>query len=443
MSRRICIDARKLADFGIGTYIRNLLRSLAEIDGTNHYWVLVGRDGRSFVDRLGANFHAFTESSTVYSLRELGTVSWALRRLRPDVYHATHYVLPAHLPCPAVVTIHDIIHLLFPQFLKNRLALLYARLMIGRSLRLGRRIITVSQSTRDDVQDFFGVDGAALRVVYNGVDEVFRRALPADEIQAKLQRFRLRSPYLLFVGNPKPHKNVENLLRAYARALELAPGDTTLACVGDRDGESARLHYLCRSLGIAERVAFLGHVPDDDLPALYQGALAFLYPSLYEGFGLPVVEAMASGVPVITSTTAALREVAAGLRRPGQSARRRGHRQGDRALHHVARAPRGAGRQGHGAERRLRLARHRAADAGDLPRGDGRVVASVANGAYHSLRYSSHWRRRRRRAWRKDSQRCATTGSPPPSSTSPSRSPGPTPPPPRGAPCGASPRSVT
>ena len=96
----------------------------------------------------------------MYSLRELGTVSWALRRLRPDLYHATHYVLPAHLPCPAVVTIHDIIHLLFPQFLKNRLALLYARLMIGRSLRVGRRIITVSQSTRDDVQDFFGVDGA-------------------------------------------------------------------------------------------------------------------------------------------------------------------------------------------------------------------------------------------------------------------------------------------
>jgi alpha-1,3-rhamnosyl/mannosyltransferase len=312
MSRRICIDARKLADFGIGTYIRNLLRSLAEIDRTNHYWVLVARDGRSFVDRLGSNFHAFIESSAVYSLRELGTVSWALRRLRPDVYHATHYVLPAHLPCPAVVTIHDIIHLLFPQFLKNRLALLYARLMIGRSLRLGRRIITVSESTRDDVQDFFGIGGSALRVVYNGVDEVFRRALPAEEIQAKLQRFRLRAPYLLFVGNPKPHKNVENLLRAYARALELAPGDTTLACVGDRDGESARLHFLCRSLGIAERVAFLGHVAEDDLPALYQGALAFLYPSLYEGFGLPVVEAMASGVPVITSTSAALREVASG-----------------------------------------------------------------------------------------------------------------------------------
>jgi glycosyltransferase involved in cell wall biosynthesis len=86
----------------------------------------------------------------------------------------------------------------------------------------------------------------------------------------------------------------------------------TLACVGDRDGESARLRYLCRSLGVAERVAFLGHVADDDLPALYQGALAFLYPSLYEGFGLPVVEAMASGVPVITSATSALREVAEG-----------------------------------------------------------------------------------------------------------------------------------
>src|SRR5262245_43658209 len=89
MSRRICIDARKLADFGIGTYIRNLLRSLAEIDRTNHYWILVGRDHRAFVERLGRNFHAFTETSSVYSMRELATVSYALRRLRPDVYHAT------------------------------------------------------------------------------------------------------------------------------------------------------------------------------------------------------------------------------------------------------------------------------------------------------------------------------------------------------------------
>jgi len=312
MSRRICIDARKLGDFGIGTYIRNLLRALAEIDHDNHYWVLVGRNGRNFVDRLGTNFHGLTESSSVYSVRELFTVSWALRRLRPDVYHATHYVLPAYLPCPAVVTIHDIIHLLYPQFLSSQLALLYARVMIARSLRLGRRIITVSATTRDDIQDFFGVDAQTLRVVYNGVDETFRRALEPEELEAKLHGFRIRRPYLLFVGNPKPHKNVDNLLRAFARALELQPSDVTLACVGDRDAESARLRYLCRSLGIAERVAFLGHVPEDALPALYQGALAFVYPSLYEGFGLPVVEAMASGTPVITSSTSALREIAEG-----------------------------------------------------------------------------------------------------------------------------------
>jgi glycosyltransferase involved in cell wall biosynthesis len=280
-------------------------------------------------------------------------------------------VLPAHLPCPAVVTIHDIIHLLFPQFLKNRLALVYARLMIGRSLRLGKRIITVSESTRDDLQDFFGVDGRDARVIYNGVDDVFRRALPADELQAKLHGFRLRRPYLLFVGNPKPHKNVENILRAYARALELAPGDTTLACVGDRDGESARLRYLCRTLGIAERVAFLGHVADDDLPALYQGALGFLYPSLYEGFGLPVVEAMASGVPVITSSSSALQEVASGSADLVNPPRRRGHREGDRAPGHLARAPRGARGQGQAAQRRLRLAGDRRTDARDLPRSHG------------------------------------------------------------------------
>ncbi len=381
MSRRICIDARKLADFGIGTYIRNLLRVAGRdrpTPTTTGSWSAA--TAASFVDRLGANFHAFTESSTVYSLRELGTVSWALRRLRPDVYHATHYVLPAHLPCPAVVTIHDIIHLLFPQFLKNRLALLYARLMIGRSLRLGRRIITVSESTRDDLQDFFGVDGRALRVVYNGVDDVFRRALPADEIQAKLQRFRLRAPTCSSSAT-RSRTRTSRTCCAPTRALSSSPPATPRS-PASAIATASRLacDYLCRSLGIAERVAFLGHVPDDDLPALYQGALAFLYPSLYEGFGLPVVEAMASGVPVITSTTAALREVAGGSRRPGQPARRRGHRQGDRALHHFARASRGARGQRYRAQRRLRLAGHRGADARDLPRGDRGLAADVDQG---------------------------------------------------------------
>lgn len=309
---RICIDARKLEDFGIGTYVRSLLTGLSEIDPVNQYWLLGGRTVSELARGLGGNFHPFSETSRVYSLKELVSVSWSLRRLRPDVYHATHYTLPARLPCPAVVTIHDIIHLLYPRFLPNRLAWLYARVMIGRSLRIGGRIIAVSENTRDDLTDFFGVGGERLRVVYNGVDEVFRRALDETEIEARLAALGVVRPYLLFVGNPKPHKNLENLVRAFARALQMAPVDIRLACVGASEGATPRLDYLGRNLGIADRVLFLGRVEAEALPALYQGALAFVHPTLYEGFGLPVVEAMASGAPVITSNNSALREIAEG-----------------------------------------------------------------------------------------------------------------------------------
>ena len=148
MAATIAIDARKIDDFGIGTYIKNLVRELGRIDRENHYVLLVGPQRQADLSALPDNFTCAIVSAPVYSLRELISLSWRLSRLRVDLYHATHYVLPAVLPCPAVVTIHDIIHLLFPDFLPSRWAYLYARHMIRRSLLLGDRILVVSRTTR-------------------------------------------------------------------------------------------------------------------------------------------------------------------------------------------------------------------------------------------------------------------------------------------------------
>ena len=134
MPSTIGIDARKLTDFGIGTYITNLIRALAEIDQENEYVLFVGLPGRDLLSDLPENFRLVFESSPVYSIRELVALSWKLFRLRLDLYHSTHYVLPAVVRCRVVVTIHDIIHLLYPEFLPNRLAFLYAQRMIHRSL---------------------------------------------------------------------------------------------------------------------------------------------------------------------------------------------------------------------------------------------------------------------------------------------------------------------
>jgi glycosyltransferase involved in cell wall biosynthesis len=312
MPSTIAIDARKLRDFGIGTYVRNLVRELAVLDRDSQYLLFVRPDYDGSLDDLPENFRLLTERSAVYSVRELVAMSWSLYRLKVDLYHATHYVLPGFVPCPTVVTIHDIIHLLFPDYLPNRLAHYYAHRMIRRSLVRGNAIIAVSQNTRDDLASYFQLGTKKIHVIYNGVEAAFRRLHSPDDLQAILDPLGLRAPYLLFVGNPKPHKNLDSTVQAYARARELADFDAPLVCVGARAGTDFKLRQRAAQLGIEGDVVVLGHVAQEALPAIYQGASLFLYPTLYEGFGLPVIEAMASGTPVITSNNSALREVAGG-----------------------------------------------------------------------------------------------------------------------------------
>jgi glycosyltransferase involved in cell wall biosynthesis len=312
MSHRIAIDARKVRDFGIGTYIRNLVGGLAEIDRENRYLLLVGPGGKEALGPLPENFELVAERSPVYSIRELGMLSWRLWRIRADLYHATHYVLPAVVPCRAVVTIHDIIHLLYPQFLPSRLAFFYAQAMIRGSLSRGDRVITVSRNTKQDLLRFFDVPADRIEAIYNGVESQFHHHLGPEDLQRWLQQLELPRPYLLFVGNPKPHKNLDLVLQAYARARSIHAFDVPLVCVGGRAEANLKIRQRAETLGIADRLVMLGHVASEALPAIYQGAMLFLYPTLYEGFGLPVVEAMASGTPVITSNTSALKEIGEG-----------------------------------------------------------------------------------------------------------------------------------
>lgn len=312
MSYNIAIDARKLSDFGIGTYIRNLIAALGDLDNDNEYFLFVGQQGSEQLDDLPENFNVVIERSPSYSTRELIAISWKLFRRKLDLYHSTHYVLPAIVPCKAVVTIHDIIHLLYPEFLPSALAFFYAQRMIRRSLSRGDRIIAVSQNTKTDLMDYFKVDGRKIRVVYSGVTRGFRRRRDDKEVSRWLEEFEIRRPYVLFVGNPKPHKNLDNVIRAYARARRIAQFDADLVCVGNRSGSDFKFRQRAEQLGVSERLRLVGHVPEEALPAIYQAATLFVFPTLYEGFGLPVIEAMASGTAVITSNTSSLKEIAEG-----------------------------------------------------------------------------------------------------------------------------------
>ena len=310
----IGIDARKLKDFGIGSYIRNLLEAVSRRPEAQRYRfrVYARLADREWMPDLPENFEIVEEDSAGYSLAELTRFAIRLFRDRLDLFHATHYVLPP-LRSRAIVTIHDIIHLLYPQFLPNRVALVYARVMIRRALARADRIITVSYNSKRDLVDYFGITPSRVDVIYNGVSSRFRPNVPFEERARVARKYGLRPPYLLFLGGEKPHKNVQNVVRAFAEARRDRPDlPHLLALAGPMPKNSARIDALIAALDVGVAIARPGLIEEDDLPGLFAGADVLLYPTLYEGFGLPVVEAMACGTPVLTSSTSALQEIAGG-----------------------------------------------------------------------------------------------------------------------------------
>ncbi len=212
---RIAIDARKWRDYGIGTYVRNLLRHLARLDQATDYVVLCHQRDRSVADELGANFEAVTDASPGYSIREQLTIPLDLRRERIDLFHEPHYVLPPLTPCRSVVTIHDCIHLRFPQYLPNRLGYAYARTSMWIATHRANRVLTVSEASKRDILEYFHIPESKIDVIYNGIDERFWSPPDADDIDRIRERYQLDGRFVLYAGNIKPHKNLERLIDAF------------------------------------------------------------------------------------------------------------------------------------------------------------------------------------------------------------------------------------
>ena len=307
---RVAIDARKLHDFGIGTYTRNLLRHLARIDHDNEYVLLCHQSDLGIGAQLGQNFRTVLERSSNYSVREQFHVPWVLHRERPDVFHAPHYVMPPAVRCRSIVTIHDCIHLMFPQYLPNRAAYLYAKASMWSAARRSQKILTVSEASKRDIIRFLNVPADKVIVVYNAIDERFGVA-PSEEVIARVrERYQLDHRFVLYVGNIKPHKNLVRLVEAFDRLRTRGFDDLTLLIIGDEISKLPALRRAVHSHKLHKRVRFLGYLPDDTLAVLYRLAGVFVFPSLYEGFGLPPLEAMACGAPVVTSNVSSLPEVA-------------------------------------------------------------------------------------------------------------------------------------
>jgi glycosyltransferase involved in cell wall biosynthesis len=315
----IVIDARYIArrQSGVGAYTQRLIGGLAAIDPVNRYTCVVAAEGPGLPVRL-PNFAAWpTRVSFEDHLRGdlwlLGYLPLRLRACGTDVYHGPAVFLPhVKLGYRTVVTIHDLVSFLFPETVPRKYSL-YMRLMTRLAARSADRVIAVSHATKQDLERILHVPPEKVVVIHEAVGPEFSVPVADATVAATVARYGLRRPYVLFVGNLEPRKNLARLIEAFAVLRRRPPGAEPrpqLVLVGARAWLHGGIFRAVQTHGLADDVVFTGYVPLEDLPRLYAGAACFAFPSLYEGFGLPVLEAMAAGAPVVAARAGSIPEIA-------------------------------------------------------------------------------------------------------------------------------------
>ena len=312
---RICIDMSPAVHQrgGIGRYAREIAAALRRIDPDGEYVGLCDRGaygrGEALPGGMALATHGLVDRAwRLYSLESHILSRPADGRLpAADLFHATDNVLPRVAGMRTVMTLHDLAFHIYPQT-HQRLNRWYLRVAMPRMLRSADAVIAVSHATAQDAVRLYGVEEERLRVIHEGVEARFRPA-GADDVARVRAAYGLPERYLLHVGTIEPRKNLLALLEAY-RMLRSQGVDCPLVLVGRRGWLSESFFAARREAGLERHVRVLGAVADGDLVALYSGAAAFVFPSLYEGFGLPVLEAMACGAPVVCADNSSLPEVA-------------------------------------------------------------------------------------------------------------------------------------
>lgn len=310
---RIGIDMRMAGTGeGIGRYVEELARHLATIDHENDYVLIFQSESASLQFTVNsANFRKVVLASKYYSWAEQTRFIWELKKLKLDLMHFTNFNYPVLYQGKFVVTIHDLIHHQFPGKKKSRFLHRAAyRFTIRSAIKKAEKVIAVSEATRQDIVRSFKVNPEKISVVYEGVDARFFNMVPSAQINEIKQKYGITGPYLLFVGVWRQYKNLPALASAFD-ILKLEQSlSHELVLAGKIDPFYPEIKNIVFKAKFARDIKALGFVPDGDLPALYQGASAFVLPSLTEGFGLIVAEAQASRVPAILSDIPVLREVA-------------------------------------------------------------------------------------------------------------------------------------
>jgi glycosyltransferase involved in cell wall biosynthesis len=312
MALRIVLDVRRVRDFGIGSYIRGLLHALAAIDAVNEYiLVALAEDVQAFAS-LPSNFRIVTyRGSDSHPLDHLAFPLF-LRRLAPTLVHIPLNQVPLFMMQPYVVTIHDMASMLFETGSGVRMQA--RRFLLRRGLLRAKRIIAVSEATRRDVRDTLGIPAERIRLAYNAPNPAFFQASAPERVRGILERYQINYPFLLYAGNIRPQKNIPRLVEAFAVAREHLSRHPVyrhlhLFIIGDEISRYPSVRRAVLQTRVEKAVRFLGFIPFEALRIFFESAALFVFPSLYEGFGLPPLEAMAAGTPVVASNVSSLPEV--------------------------------------------------------------------------------------------------------------------------------------
>ncbi len=319
---RVAIDIRRITEFGVGTYTRNAIRTLARLDHENEYFLIgipdkIGPRGRfGDIGALPPNFITVPGQPNEFSVASYLELHRVLKDNRCDLLHVPHlFWKPQGIPCPYVVTVHDLLDHMYrvnsQSAVKRSLHFQFTKRVLHRAAR----ILAVSNFSKADTVRLFNVPPEKIEVIYNAIDDSFRLGHASEaEREFIAERYQVNTPFLLYAGRISPHKNVVRIIEAFAALKnelnkEGKFEDLKLIIIGDEVSKHPDLRRACVKGGVQNDVRFLGFVPIDILRIFYDQAKIFVFPSLYEGFGLPPLEAMAHATPVVTSNTSSIPEV--------------------------------------------------------------------------------------------------------------------------------------
>ncbi|MGZ3777679.1 MAG: glycosyltransferase family 4 protein, partial [Mucilaginibacter sp.] len=309
---RIGYDAKRafLNRTGLGNYSRWLVRSMVSFYSHNSYYLYTPKikqgNGISFPEGLHSVSTVLPASNLIPALWRIAGIVKDLKRDQIELYHGLSHELPANIDksgIKSVVTVHDLIFMRFPQYFGAINRFIYGT-KLKYACRVADKIIAISERTKQDLIDLLNVSPGKIEVIYQGCNPVFKQTAMQQEKQAILEKYNLPAEFILSVGTIEERKNLLLLIKA----LPVVTNPIKLVAIGRQTNYAKKVKQLISDLNLTDRVIFLDTVDFTDLPAIYQSAKVFVYPSRYEGFGIPVLEALCSGTPVIAATGSCLEE---------------------------------------------------------------------------------------------------------------------------------------